>query len=167
MATVAQRKHGLAVMDLLLMHEAKIGYKQLRPMASRGLYEQQIADILFSVKGRIELDCSETATLVCRLSGLRSPSGPRYPYADGWGNTQTMLDYLPAYGEASHAEPLALVVYGPAGQPGRQHVSIVYEPGADPLLFSMGREADPRLIRFSVQRALHPAPARFLSVAKL
>ncbi len=167
MALTDQRLHARAVMTLLLEQGAKIGYLQRRPMASRILTEQQIADTFRSPRGRLELDCSEAATLVCRLSGLASPSGPRYPYADGWGNTQTLLDYLPGYANPAAAEILALVVYGPDGDPSRQHVSIVYEPGRDPLLWSMGREADPRLIRFSVQRALHPAPARFLSVAKL
>jgi len=165
-ATRAQRAHALAVMDLLLAHNPRIGYRQARPMGTRSLTEQRLTDLLAAGR-RLELDCSEAATLVCRLAGLASPSGPHYPYAGGYGNTQTMLDALPEYTDPAAAEPLALVVYGPDGHPEQQHVSVVYESGPDPLLFSMGREADPRLIRFSEQRAFHSAPARFCSVARL
>jgi hypothetical protein len=43
----------------------------------------------------------------------------------------------------------------------------VYEPSADPVLWSHGTEGGPLFIPLSEQRKLHAKPVTFLSVARL
>lgn len=160
MATALQRQHMAGLMRWLIVYEPQVHYGQVRPMRTVHLREQQLAAIFAAGQG-VTLDCSETATLVCRLAGLADPNGRGY---DGTGYTGTMLDYLPHYSEPEAAGVGALVVYGPGTG---DHVSQVIEPGADPLLFSHGVERGPVAVRFSVQRKAHRQPVTFLNIGKL
>ena len=109
---------------------------------------------------RLMFDCSQAVTQLCRWAGLADPNGLGYGYA---GYTGTMLHHLRHYWNPKSAGVGALVVYGPGTG---EHVSMVLEPGADPLLWSHGhRGLD--LVRLSVQRAYHHSPVTFCSIAEL
>ena len=160
MATVAQRRHLHELMAYLCEHEPQVHYLQRRPMRLTALSEAQLRTLLDAGHG-IAADCSESATALCRWGGLSDPNGMHY---DGWGNSGSMWSHLPHYTNPRHADVGALVTFGPSGA---DHAAMVYTPGADPLLWSHGAEAGPRLVRFSVERAVHRAPVTFLSIAHL
>lgn len=105
-------------------------------------------------------DCSQAVTQLCRWAGLKDPNGLAYGHA---GYTGTMLASLPHYSNPSSANIGALVVYGPGTG---DHVSMVLEPGADPLLWSHGHTGLD-VVRLSRQRTWHRAPVTFLSIAEL
>ena len=161
MATQASRQHAGAIMDMLVANEPLIHYKQLRPMRTKDLLEQQIADI-FAQKRTLSMDCSESATLVARLAGMATPWS-----TGGYGNTQTMLETLKHYTDPLDADVGALVVFGPSGHPEKQHVCTVRKRGHDPLLFSHGQERGPLFLHLSAERAAHVGPVTFLSIARL
>ena len=160
MATTAQRTHLASLMRFLLANEPLIHYRQRRPMTTRGLYEQQLAD-LFADGGSIYSDCSETVTLLCRMAGLQDPNGTGY---DGTGYTGTLLANLPHYTDPRAANVGALVVFGPGTG---DHVGMVMTPGADPWVFDHGSEDGPRRRRLSTVARSHRPPVTFLSIADL
>lgn len=160
MATTPQRAHMAALMRWLIDHEPQVHYGQRRPMKTAAIREQQLAD-LFASGGSIIMDCSETVTLICRLAGLADPNGQGY---DGSGYTGTMLATLPHYQDPRRAATGALVVFGPGAG---DHVCMVLEPGADPLLFSHGQERGPLTVSLSVERGYHRPPVTFLNVSGL
>lgn len=160
MATPAQRTHLKALMAYLRQHERQVHYAQARPMDWTRWSEAHLHALLDSGAG-IWADCSESVTAICRWAGLRDPNGRHY---DGSGNTSTMYQHLPHYTDPRRAMVGALVVFGPGGA---DHVCMVYTPGADPLLWSHGAESGPRLVRYSLERAIHRRPATFLSIAGL
>jgi hypothetical protein len=147
-------------MEYLLTKEPRIHYAQRRPMRTIHFSEQQLVSLL-NHGGAITMDCSEAVTCLCKWAGLHDPNGFHY---NGSGYTGTLLANLRHYSDPSAAQVGALVVYGPGGG---HHVSMVMEPGHDPLLWSHGREAGPNTIRLSTQRRQQPAPATFLSIARL
>lgn len=151
-------------MRFLVNNEPLIHYRQVRPMVTRIYTEQQLAD-LFKAKHTISMDCSEAVTLLCRLAGLAPPFV--YSYSSGAGNTQSMLDHLPHYSNAKGASVGAITIYGPPGHPERQHAGMVFERGADPLVFSHGKESDPRFVRHSIEVAAHSGIGTFLNVKEL
>jgi hypothetical protein len=149
-----------AVMDYLVLHRDRVHYRQVRPMLTRPLHT--LVDLhaaLASPRG-VVMDCSEAVTLICKLGGLTDPNGLHY---NGSGYTGTLLR-LPHYYDPHSAMLGALVVFG--GGTGH-HVTMVREPGADPLLWSHGQESDPRLILLSLERQHQPSPVTFLSIAAL
>lgn len=160
MATQLQRNHAAGLMRWLIAHEPQIDYDQVRPMRTRRLTEQQLVDV-FARGGRIETDCSETATLVCRLAGLADPNGHGY---NGAGFTGDMLAHLPHYTDPAKAAVGALVVFGPGSG---DHVCQVLEAGHDPLLFSHGQDAGPIAIRLSAEKRVQRGPVTFLNVSRL
>ena len=148
------------LMDMLVQHEPLIHYKQIRPMTTRVLTEQQLVD-LFAAKKTISMDCSESVTLICRLAGLADPNGLAY---NGRGFTGTMLDHLKHYTSPVAADVGALVVFGPGEG---DHVCMVRKRGKDPLLFSHGQERGPFYVHLSDERRAQKPPTTFLSIAKL
>ncbi len=160
MATQAQRAHLAACMEWLVDEAALIHWHEIRPMTTRGYLEQTLVDH-FGAGGSITMDCSESCTLLCRFAGLADPNGQHY---NGDGYTGTMLAHLPHYTDPKGAGVGALCVYGPGNG---DHVTMVYQPGADPMMFSHGKESDPEFVRFSVVAAAERSPQTFLSIAKL
>jgi hypothetical protein len=155
--------HGL--MKLLLDHEAQVNYPNhdIRGPADAAtwrLTETQLRRKL-ATGGHIMFDCSQAVTQVCRWAGLSDPNGLAYKYP---GYTGTLLKYLRHYSDPADAMIGALVVYGPSTG---EHVSMVYEPGDDPLLWSHGFDGAPQLIRLSRQRRKHRPPVTFCSIQKL
>jgi hypothetical protein len=160
-ADKSQRAHLVSIWNLLVKYEPQIHYLQRRPMSTQHLSEAQLRTLLKAGHG-LAFDCSEAITLACRLAGLRSPSGPAYPYASGQGNSESMLAYLPHYTTPANAKPGAIVHFGSP-----DHVGQVLVAGKDPLLGSHGGERGPLKVRLSVERQYHPGPVTFLSIAHL
>lgn len=164
MSTLAQRNHMKAIGEMFLHHERQLHYKQLRPMASIHKTESEIDKLLLG-GGEMSFDCSEAVTLICKLVGLKDPNNAHY---NGTGNTQMMYDHLPHYTDAKRALIGALGLFGIPGQLDTQHVAFVYRRDPhDPLMWSMGQESDPRLVRFSVEKKFHHDHGVFLSIAGL
>lgn len=107
----------------------------------------------------ITLDCSEAATAVAYRAGAPDPSG------SGWGThgelyTGTMLTHCKHLNGTMALQVGDYVVFGPGTG---DHVSVVYEAGRDPLMWSHGSEGGPLLIRLSAQRGMHRTPVTYLS----
>lgn len=148
-------------MDELVAAEPRVHYGQVRPMVTAKIRDEAALRRALARPAGITLDCSEIATLLCRLAGLADPNGRGY---DGSGYTGTMLEHLPHYDDPRRANIGALVVLGPGTG---EHVCMVRTPGPDPILFSHGWEGGPALIRFSAERAYHRPPATFLAISGL
>lgn len=160
MATSAQRQHLYDLMLYLLGHEPQVHYAQVRPMQTVQLSEALLDARLAAGRG-ITMDCSEAVTCLCKWAGLADPNGRHY---DGSGYTGTLLANLPHYSDPSRARIGALVVFGPGTG---EHVSMVLEPGPDPLMWSHGSESGPIRVRFSRERSWHRPPYTFLAIAGL
>lgn len=160
MATSIQRRHMLGLMDMLVHHEPLVHYRQARPMSTQHLMERDL-ELMFAAKRGIQMDCSESVTLICRLAGLLDPNGQHY---NGYGFTGTILQHLDHYSDPADASVGALVVFGPGTG---NHVAMVHTPGRNPLLFSHGSEAGPGLVRLEAEAHGQRPPVRFCSIAKL
>ena len=151
-------------MDLLVARKRKVHYAQIRPMVTRTIHTiRQLRAALRRRQG-VTMDCSESVTLVARLSGLRDPNGLNY---DGAGFTGDMLanPKLDRYTDPKRAGVGALWVVG--GGTG-EHVCMVRHPGDDPVMFSHGTENDPTYYPLSVMIAAFPGqPWTFLSITNL
>jgi hypothetical protein len=164
MSTSAQRSHLHALIGLLHAHRSQLDYP---PHDVRGpldaatfrMSEQTMEHVLTS-GGRLTADCSEMVTELLRWVGCADPNGLGYRYA---GYTGTLLAHLPHYTDPRKAGIGALCVFGPGTG---EHVSMVYEPGADPLLASHGRPGYD-LVHLSDERTWHRPPVTFLSIAAL
>ena len=82
-------------------------------------------------------DCSGSTTLFARWAQAPDPNGLGY---DGSGSTMAMLAHLKRI-TPSQAQPGDLIVFD--GDPKAQHVVVVVEPGADPVVTSLGKEEGP------------------------
>jgi hypothetical protein len=161
MTTNDERIKMAKIMNLLVLDQWKVHYKEVRPMATRSIRSlAQLKYALTSNRG-ITMDCSEAITLICKLAGINDPNGLHY---DGQGYTGTLLKHLPHYHDPSLAKIGALVVFGPNHG---DHVCMVRQPGKNPTLFSHGQERDPIYISLSAERKFHRPPVTFLSIAKL
>ncbi len=146
------------VMRLLLDNEQKVHYAQVRPMRTRSIRNVQALRKALASQAGVKMDCSESATLICRLAGVPDPNGLGY---DGTGYTGTLLSHLPQVRRASQLDVGDLVVFGPGAG---THVCTVLEPGADPLLFSHGQERGPITIRLSAETRYQAPPTRHLKI---
>lgn len=153
----AQRKQTLAQGDSVrkaivdfarwgIANEPQIHYQQLRPMDGIGQPK----------KLPLQTDCSGFVTLCYKWAGGPDPNGAKFC---GQGYTGTMLQACKHIARTA-AQPGDLVIWGP---PPGNHVAMVIEAGADPLLVSHGQEKGPIAIRFSVETKYQPAPATWLS----
>jgi NlpC/P60 family len=129
-----------------IQNEGRIHYQQLRP----------VDGIDHPRKLPLHTDCSGFATLCYKWAGATvDPNGGKFTGA----YTGTMLTHC-RHIPRSAARPGDLVVWG--AYPGN-HVALVLEAGADPLLCSHGQEKGPLAIRFSAESAYQPSPATWLS----
>jgi len=132
-----------AIMDATVANRGNWHYALFRPCgANVTLYQAE--------HGVVYADCSAGYQIICRLAGAPNPLGQ----PNGYGNTGTCWAHLPHI-SMSEAQVGDAVLYGEGGS---HHVAVVREPGADPLLWSNGRESAPELIRFSTERAWQPSP---------
>ncbi len=162
MADRAQRAHIARIMDLLVQNEPKVHYPP-HDVRIRSINEIDTdAELLAELHaGRLTIDCSQSATLLCHVAGLRDPNGQRYRQ-DGFTGTQSK--YLTHYTNPKNANIGAFVFFGPYPH---EHVCQVRRPGANPLLFSMGQERGPIFISLAAERTFHSSPVVFGSIAKL
>lgn len=139
------------LMDFLVDHKNKVHYAQIRPMGTNKIRSISQLKRLCTIGKGIIMDCSESVTLICRLSGLRDPNGMHY---NGTGWTETLLRYLPHYENPAVAGIGALFVFGVTDvTPGGKHVCMSRQHGqTNPILFSHGCEADPSYYTLDVMK---------------
>lgn len=169
MALQDQRNHIHALQQFFLAHNHLVGYIQHRPMATAEMYEHDLYNLIVVQKGQITPDCSEMVTLICRLAGLKPPSGPSFPYADGEGNSTSMWKYLPHYTHPGSAHTGAICAYGVDGD---DHVNMVMEPDpihGNPMMFNHGGPNGPIEVRYLDMVASFPAgtPVTMLDISPL
>ncbi|MFP2929528.1 peptidoglycan-binding protein [Pyxidicoccus sp. 3LG] len=116
-----------------------IHYQQLRPMD--GITQRR--------KLPLNTDCSAFVTLCYKWAGASDPNGLGY---SGQGYTGTLLSYLTSVSQ-SQVRPGDLCLWARNGR--GEHVSMVLEPGSDPLLISHGEESGPYTVRFSSSNRYH------------
>jgi cell wall-associated NlpC family hydrolase len=129
-----------------IANEGSIHYEQSRPVDGMGQPR----------KLPLNTDCSGFSTLCYKWAGAKiDPNGGNFSGA----YTGTMLQHC-RHIARSAVQPGDLVVWG--NYPGN-HVALVLEAGADPLLCSHGQEKGPIAIAFSVESKYQPTPAAWLS----
>lgn len=166
MATTAQRKHVVHLLDELYRYRSHLDYPPGDIRTSRDLYwwhltEQQAMHVLAG-GGRLQADCSEFVPWVLKCAGLWHWSQP--------GATSSHVRLLPVYTDAREAYAGSIVVFGPGGG---HHEAIVHTPdrkGGNPLLFSHGRPGVDKVRLHDMQASQtaegHPG-VRLLSIAHL
>lgn len=123
-------------------HEPDIHYEQLRPIDGIGHVRQL----------PLHTDCSGFVTLCYNWAGAPDPNGQGY---NGLGYTGTLLNYLDPI-DPGDAQPGDLVVIGPGTG---DHVVMIVEAGADPMVVGHGSESGPSKGRLSSDGR---TPKRFL-----
>ena len=145
-------------MVLLHDHAAQVHYPPGDVRTHRATEIQTDKDLVRALgDGKFEYDCSQVVEILWRVAGLRIPPA----LVNGY--TGTILE-LPIYDDPAKARIGAACVFGPGTG---EHVSMVMEPGPDPLLWSHGFDGGPIKIRLSVERRFHSPPVTFCSIAHL
>lgn len=161
MATAAQRRELLALMDYCVAHRGQIHY----PYGDRRIEKVGTIRSWVDIHERINrpggwtVDCSQISEALHRAVGLH------LPFRDGY--TGTYLELEPHYFDGRGAYVGAPVVFGPGTG---HHMALVHTRDTthgNPLLFSHGQESDPRLIYLSQEQAGQPHPHTFCSIAHL
>lgn len=129
-----------ALMDQLVAHEPQVHYAEVRPMRTVHLRKPVYP---------MTMDCSESVTCLYKWAGLHDPNNLRF---NGTGNTETLAAHGTEVAVANGRIGDLLVFLGPMAH---QHVCMIRQPGADPLLFSHGQEAGPMYLRLSAERTAH------------
>lgn len=163
MVASAQRELLAAYMDWLVAEKNRVGYRELRPMATSTIATAAQLKAAFGVG--FEMDCSESVTLLCHLAGLKPPSGAK----DGWkyGNTETLLSNLPTYPDPANADVGAVCVFNSDRPLAEQHAAMVRSPGSDPVLFTHGSPADPSFLKLSQLQPGFAGETVFCSISGL
>lgn len=94
-------------------------------------------------------DCSGSTTLFARWAQAPDPNGLDYT---GAGSTVMMLAHLKRIAP-NRVQPGDLIVFD--GTPAQQHVVVVVEPGADPVVTSLGKEEGPFKLSLSDEATGH------------
>jgi len=165
-ATTAQRKHVLSVLDFFHAHASHLLYPphDVRTAFDNECWHWSEATTELQLEhGRYwQGDCSEFASYVLKCAGLWKWTTP--------GATSSHLQLLPVYTNAKDALTGALVVFGPGGG---HHEAVVHTPDArygNPLLSSHGRPGfDAVKLRDLEAEQTHMGypGVRFLSIAHL
>jgi hypothetical protein len=167
--TLAQREQIQAVQSYLVRKSGQVGYRMLRPMATRSIASFDALKAKFDVAGIvIEPDCSEMFTLICHVVGAACPTG--YTYESGDGNTATIAAHLSHhYANGKYAKPGAAILFD-LGEPlDRQHIASVHiaDPlHGDPVVFNHGAPGC-QFMPLSWLAAGFNEPPIFASVANL
>jgi cell wall-associated NlpC family hydrolase len=131
-APTALRKKIVAEGKWGVSHKGKIHYKQRRP----------IDGIKHAHKLPLYTDCSGFVTLCYKWAGAPDPNGNGYNGAGNTGTLEAHMRHIPR----ARLQPGDLCLWQ------GQHVSLVVQTGADPLLISHGQESGPYPIRLSAQK---------------
>lgn len=152
----AVRAATVSLMQLLLAQSGRVHYpvhdvrtRTIHQIATRAQLEAEL------MAGRLNIDCSQSVTLIAHVAGAKDPNGANYAQ-DGY--TGTLLQHC-AHIPRAQAKHGDLLVFG--GGTGH-HVTMIMQPGLDPLLFSHGQENDPIAIRQSVEARFQPAGQTYL-----
>jgi hypothetical protein len=152
----AVRANTVSLMQLLLAQTARVHYpvndqrtRTIHQIATRAQLQTELT------AGRLNIDCSQAVTLIAHVAGAKDPNGGNYA-SDGF--TGTLLQHC-AHISRAQAQHGDLCVFG--GGTGH-HVTMVMQPGGDPLLFSHGQENDPIAIRQSVEGRFQPPGITYL-----
>lgn len=162
MATAAQRRELVALMDYCVAHRGQIHYPPGDIRTERVGTIRSWVDIheRISRPHGWTIDCSQMAEALHRAVGLHLPFRE--------GTTESYLDMAAKhYTDGRQAYVGAPVVFGLGHG---HHMALVYERDTthgNPWLFSHGQEVDPRLIHLASEQAFQPHPATFCSIAKL
>ena len=106
-------------------------YKEARPLTVPPLLAHGVV-----------ADCSFGVTIVCAWAGLPDPTGGGY---DGWGNSVSIFHHLP-HVPVARGKVGDILLFGVNGQ---DHATMIYTPGANPLLWSFGHQGAPNLYPLS------------------
>jgi hypothetical protein len=128
-----------------MANEPQIHYQQLRPMD--GLHRAH--------KLPLQTDCSGFVTLCYAWAGAPDPNGQGY---SGQGFTGSMLQHC-RHIPRSALQPGDLAIFGPGTG---QHVVMVIQMAADPMVVSHGQEKGPFKTTLSVEANAHSAPTTLL-----
>jgi len=166
-ATTAQRKHILAVLDFFHHHASHLLYPpgDVRTSMDNECWHwsEQTTELVLEHEGYWQGDCSEFGSYVLKCAGL-------WKWATA-GATSSHLQLLPDhYTNAKVADVGALVIFGPGGG---HHEAIVHTPDrryGNPTLDSHGRPGYDRVklsdLAAEQTRMGYPG-VRFLSIAHL
>lgn len=98
---------------------------------------------------KVQGDCSKGVQYLCKWAGVPDPMNNNY---SDWGNSQTLWTNLQHIANPAQLEVGDVVTFGHDGD---QHAAMVYEKGADPLLWSFGRQGAPNTYRLSQDSREH------------
>jgi hypothetical protein len=147
-------------MYTLRQHSPQFGYLEKRPMTLTNYSETEFLKRLHS-GAHFESDCSETVTAVFKWSGFRDPNNMGY---DGYGNSETMLNYLKHFFSARLANIGSIVHFQ-----NPDHVGVVYQTSrirGNPLIWEHGAPGI-AIVPLSVEKQFHSGTVTFLSILKL
>lgn len=157
-----QRNHMVTLATILNRYAPDVDYEQIRPMRTRSLPEYELINHL-EHEIPVTMDCSESVTLICRLSGLKDPNGLNY---DGYGYTGTMLDHLPHFTDWGEVHRGTLIVFG--GGTGEHVVMVTAPNGENPEVYSHGSHANHAIWDLNTERKYHQGQEiRLLAIAEL
>jgi hypothetical protein len=108
----------------------------------------------------LAVDCSGFVTLCYSWTEEPRAPDPNGRNYDGIGYTGTILENCCQI-SLTDARPGDLVLFGPYTG---EHVALLVETGADPMLVSHGGQGGPRLVRLSDEALSHCPPVRALRV---
>lgn len=160
--TNTQRNQMVRIAQLLNQYAPDVDYAQIRPMRTRYLTLSKLrTDLQHNIP--ITMDCSESVTLICRLSGLKDPNGMMY---DGEGYTGDMLAHLPHFTNYDQLHKGSLIVYGTGTG---THVVMVTEPnGVNPEVYSHGSHASHAIWSLAQEDEYHQGePKTLLAIEDL
>lgn len=163
-----QRSRMAAAMDLLVANAGRVHY----PRGDRRVESVHHVCTLSHLRqlvqrpGGLTIDCSQSCELLLNI-GLGRKWHPE-PYD---ADTGLFYDRLPHhYRDPAAAFIGAPVVWGHGSRsfPRGHHMGAVRFRGADPWIFSQGKESpDPHYVRLSVESRYQPQPVDFCSIARL
>jgi len=166
LATTAQRKHVLSVLDFFHAHASHLLYPPDDVRTSRDNecwhWSEKTTELVLEHEGYWQGDCSEFGSYVLKCAGLWKWQSA--------GATSSHLQLLPVYTDPRAAYTGALVVFGPGGG---HHEAIVHTPDhkhGNPLLSSHGRPGFDavRLKDLEAEQTRNGHPGvRLLSIAHL
>lgn len=131
-------------------NEPQIHYRQVRPIDN--------LDSPYTLPTWV--DCSGFVTCAYKPAGASDPNGNDY---NGDGFTGTLLAHL-EHIDRTELQAGDLIVFGPGSG---DHVVVVVQAGANPLLVSHGTEGGPAQLTLSQEASYHRQPVTFLRGAGL
>jgi len=157
---MTKRQQLKTLMDTLHQHSSQFDYVEKRPMTLTKLSKAVFLNMLHNGR-KFSSDCSETITAVFKWSGFKDPNNLHY---DGFGNSETMLNYLKHFFQARFCNIGTIVHFQ-----NPDHVGIVYKTSkikGNPLIWEHGSPGI-KILPLSIEKQFHSGAITFLSIAKL